>query len=85
MVKRTDVANAWMMYDTARNTENVVNKYLFANAADAENTGSGSSDLVDFLSNGFKLRCTTLAENASGGTYIYMAFAEVPFRYANAR
>lgn len=85
MIKRTDVANAWMMYDTARNTDNVVNKYLFANAADAENTGSGSSDLVDFLSNGFKLRCTTLAENASGGTYVYAAFAESPFKFSNAR
>jgi len=85
MMKRTDVANAWMMYDTARNTENVVSKYLFANAADAENTGSGSADLVDFLSNGFKLRCTTLAENANGGTYIYMAFAENPFKNSLAR
>jgi len=85
MMKRTDVANAWMMYDGTRNTSNVVNKYLFANATDAENTGSGSSDLIDFLSNGFKVRCSNAAENASGGTYIYAAFAENPFKYANAR
>jgi len=85
MFKRTDVANAWLIYDTGRNTDNVVNKYLFANASDAENTGSGSSDLIDFLSNGFKVRCSNAAENASGGTYIYAAFAENPFKYANAR
>lgn len=85
MLKRTDVANAWMMYDTARNTANVVNKYLFANAADAENTGSGSTDQIDFLSNGFKVRCSNNANNASGGTYIYACFAESPFKFANAR
>jgi len=85
MLKRTDVANAWMMYDTARNTANVVNRYLFANAADAEGTGSGSTDQIDFLSNGFKVRCSNNANNASGGTYIYACFAENPFKYANAR
>jgi len=39
----------------------------------------------DFLSNGFKLRGTDTTTNANGGKYIYMAFAEQPFKYANAR
>jgi len=38
---------------------------------------------VDFLSNGFKSRGTFT--NVSGGTYIYMAFAEAPFKYALGR
>ena len=33
---------------------------------------------IDFLSNGWKMRGTTGGMNASGGTYIYMAFAEEP-------
>jgi hypothetical protein len=40
---------------------------------------------TDFLSSGFKLRTSLAAQNASGGTYIYAAFAEHPFQYARAR
>jgi hypothetical protein len=46
---------------------------------------SGSETYLDILSNGFKLRGNWNSSNASGGTYIYMAFAENPFKYANAR
>ena len=33
----------------------------------------------DFLSNGFKVRTSNAGNNRSGGTYIYMTFAEHPF------
>ena len=69
------------MMDSARNTYNVANLRLFANLSNADNT----QDILDFTSNGFKLRTTNTAENTSGTTYIYMAFAEVPFRSALAR
>jgi len=85
MVKRTDTTNSWVMFDTSRSTYNQSFNYLLAENVQEEIAASGSTDTLDFLSNGFKLRCTTLAENASGGTYIYMAFAENPFKYANAR
>jgi hypothetical protein len=39
---------------------------------------------MDIVSNGFKSRSAT-EYNASGGTYIYAAFAENPLKYANAR
>ena len=39
-------------------------------------------DLVDILANGFKVRNSGLSTNASGGTYIYAAFADVPFYYS---
>ena len=38
----------------------------------------GDAVNLDFISNGFKLRTTTGAHNASGGSYIYMCFAENP-------
>jgi hypothetical protein len=38
---------------------------------------------MDFLSNGFKLRATNAATNASGTAYIYMAFAEAPLVGSN--
>jgi hypothetical protein len=85
MVKRTDGANWWQMYDTSRNTYNTADKYLGAQSSDAEYTASSPNDLIDFNSNGFKIRGSNAAVNASGGTYIYMTFAENPFKYANAR
>jgi hypothetical protein len=81
MIKRTDTAEGWYMLDTSRNTINLAVNYLDARASGAETT----ADFFDILSNGFKLRTTGGYANASGGTYIYMAFAESPFKYANAR
>ena len=40
---------------------------------------------MDFLSDGFKIRDTSATVNADGGEYIYMAFAEWPLKYSNAR
>jgi hypothetical protein len=40
---------------------------------------------VDFLSNGFKHRRTSSWSNGNGKTYIYIAFAETPFKYSNGR
>ena len=76
----------WVIVDTSRNTYNVTNLSLEANNADAEQTGTSSTmPTMDVLSNGFKLRTTSVGGNGSGYTYIYMAFAENPFKNANAR
>jgi hypothetical protein len=84
MVKRTDSTGDWPIIDSARNGYNQTNPYLFANLSNAEYTTSPFYEL-DILSNGFKFRNTGTSGNASGGTYIYAAFAENPFRYALAR
>tara|TARA_R100000544_G_scaffold37170_1_gene27564 strand:+ start:625 stop:1671 length:1047 start_codon:yes stop_codon:yes gene_type:complete len=76
--KRTqDSGYDWDIYDTARDTHNVAFKELLANANGAESDGTTLS--LDILSNGFKLRTNNNNGNASGKTYIYMAFAENPF------
>jgi len=75
MIKRTDSTNTWYIWDNKRNASNVCNKELRANTDDAETT----TDKLDFLSNGFKIRNTYTSGNADGGTYIYMAFAHQPF------
>ena len=81
LVKRTDSTNNWMLSDSVRDTDNVVTNLLYANLSNAEYALAH----LDFTSNGFKLRTSNASWNASGGTYIYMAFAENPFKYANAR
>lgn len=86
MIKRTDTAGfGWYIRDTARDTYNVGQNYLDASSSASE--GSGTVAGLDYLSNGFKLKNTAASDgiNASGGTYIYMAFAESPFKYALGR
>ena len=83
MTKRTDSTGNWFMFDNKRSTFNEIDgDYLEADLPSAEVTTSTAVDL-DFLSNGFKIRNTSSSYNASGGTYIYMAFAEQPFVNSN--
>ncbi len=72
MVKRTDTADTWIMYDNKRIGYNPNNYFLQANS----NAAESSSDRFDLLSNGFKPRYDWTPINASGGTYIYMAFGQ---------
>jgi hypothetical protein len=81
MLKRTDTTENWIIYDAARDTYNVAGKELLPNSSAAE----GTYTILDFLSNGFKLRNSAGSVNANGGTFIYMAFAENPFKYSLAR
>ena len=82
MIKQTNDSRSWVMIDSKRGENNVVDESLKANASNAEQTGT---DRLDIVSNGFKLRTTAGAYNGLGNPYIYMAFAEMPFKYANAR
>jgi hypothetical protein len=72
------------MYDSVRSTYNAVGNVLEANQTQAEVTGTGRGLPIDLVSNGFKMR-ESYAENNSNTTYIYLAFAENPFKTANAR
>ena len=63
------------------NVFNVGTQSLFPNIAQAEDANTR----LDFLSNGFKLRTTSTSWNNSGGNFIYLAFAENPVKYSNAR
>ena len=82
MVKRTDTTDQWTVYDSTRNTSNLTTRILYPNLANAEDVGT---DGIDMLSNGIKMRNTYSNLNASGGTYIFMAFASNPFKYSLAR
>ena len=82
LTKESSSTSGWNLRDIKRSPENVVNEALQADTSGAELT-SGYD--VDFLSNGFKLRTSLSDSNTSGQTYIYLAFAEAPFKYANAR
>lgn len=68
----------WVMMDSARNPTNTIDKYIWADLANAEYDGTGISLDVDFLSNGFKLTTSRGEVNLNTASNIYMAFAENP-------
>ena len=79
MIKRTDTSNDWNIQDSKRTDYNgKLTTSLQANTISSEST-IGTDFRRDILSNGFKIRNDGAETNASGGTYIYMAFAESPF------
>ena len=75
IIKRKLTAQNWAMFDNKRQGYNVANNLLYPNNTTADTTGT----FLDLLSNGFKMRTTASWSNASGASYIYMAFAETPF------
>jgi hypothetical protein len=76
------VVQTWIVEDSKMFPYNVVSGELYPNDAGAQSTGQTR---LDFVSNGFKIRTTDTAFNQSSCTYIYMAFAENPFKYSLAR
>jgi len=86
MLKASSTGGAgynWGIFDNDRLGYNSAQRDLRANTTDTEGT---DNNLIDFLSNGFKIRSTSGGfGGGSGVTYIYMAFAENPFKYSLAR
>ena len=76
MLKSSSAAGEdWRICDNKRDPENVMDRTLKPNLSDAE----ADADVMDFCSNGVKLRTTDGGVNYNGRTYIYLAFAEAPF------
>ena len=81
MVKNVGATGGWAMLDRVRYPSNVVRNKLWANLNDGVVT---PEDIVDFDSNGFKWRTTDSSYNDTNNTYLYLAFAESPFKYSRA-
>jgi len=79
MIKLSTAADDWQIFDNKRNTFNIMDKYLRPNSPLTDITNA----VIDFTSNGFKLRSSAGSFNPSGATAIYMAFAEAPLVGSN--
>ena len=77
--KSSDSGSDWQMFDNKRLGYNVDNNEIQGNDSTAEAT----TDMIDLLSNGFKHRIATDPNVAE--SYIYLAWATNPFKYATAR
>ncbi len=84
MWKRSNAVENWGIWTPLANGNGIAssnNFMLFPNLSNAQDT----TQIFDTLANGFKNRDSGSLANANGGTYIYAAFAENPFKNANAR
>jgi len=80
ITKRSDLAQVWSVYDSARNPSNVISKVLVPDLPDAE---VGGISAMDFVSNGVKMRDTNAARNGVG-SHITLSIG-TPSKYSNAR
>jgi hypothetical protein len=82
IIKRVDSTGSWYIEDTSRNGYNPAGLDLHTDQAAAE---ANDAPVLDFVANGIKQRNTYAGFNSSGATYVFIAFAENPFKYARAR
>jgi len=84
MTKITSGSGDWYMWDNKRIiSANGDAGLLYAQSSLAESDYNAAG--IDLLSNGFKIRNSDNSDNGSGVTVIYMAFAETPLKFSNAR
>jgi hypothetical protein len=84
IIKPSSRADNWAISDSVRSTYNGSTNQLRANNNEADFANSASA--IDYLSNGFKIRTNDPGlNNSTSDTYIYLAFAESPFKTSNAR
>ena len=75
LIKRTDSTGDWYVWDSVRGIVAGNDPYLLLNSTAAEVT---STDYIDPLASGFTVTSSAPAAlNASGGTYIFLAIAQV--------
>ena len=90
MIKSATAGRNWTIWDNVRGHANSVGAgsnpnttTLFANAANAETHNTGYA--VDFTANGFKTRGQGGEINTTNEKMMFMAFAEDPFKYSEAK
>jgi len=83
LIKNTADAEFWTLIDNKRLGYNETNSILSTNSVTTEYAaGSGGFDI---LSTGFKIRGTSNNFNGTGDAHVYIAFADQPMKYVNAR
>jgi hypothetical protein len=83
MILKELAVDDWGIYDDQMGYNGAIDN-LYPNLNYAQDVGHADRQL-DILSNGFKLRTSNATFNASGANYIYLAIAQNPFKYSNAR
>ena len=85
IIKRTDGDENWWLYDNKRDPNNPMTQILYGDLPQAEIDATGNNVSNNFLSNGVKFITENANWNGDGMTYVYLAFAESPFKNSRAR
>jgi len=84
MIKNSSAAGFdWLVYDSSISAYNTTGTNLRPNTSGVE--GTQTANLLDFVSNGIKIRGDSTGSINTAATYIYAAFAENPLKFSNAR
>ena len=86
LIREYGAVDNWLLYNNKTlgyNLDSAGNAQVYPDTNVDEE--AQASRAIDILSNGFKLRTSDSGWNGSGASYIYMSFAQNPFKYANAR
>ena len=75
IIKADGSSNSWQIFDNKRDGYNPDNNRLYSDSSTTEST----TDVIDLLSNGFKVRDTNTWLGSSGASFTYMAWAHAPF------
>tara|TARA_R100001377_G_scaffold11628_2_gene5812 strand:+ start:149 stop:2641 length:2493 start_codon:yes stop_codon:yes gene_type:complete len=82
MTKVINAADNWSIADNKRSPDNVAGESLRPDTVNAEDSAAD----IDILSNGFKVRqADSHRINYAADSFIFLAFAETPFKYGSAR
>ena len=83
--KNISGTSGWTVVDTNVYPNNTANgpERVEWNSSSASVTGSSASRNMDILANGVKIRTTNGNVNTNGSTYVFGAWADVPFKYNN--
>ena len=92
LLKRSDSTSNWSLFDNRRTgatkggTLGKANPMELLLHPDLDNGEANVADggySIDGLATGFKVRASAANVNASGGTYVFMAFADAPLTNSN--
>jgi hypothetical protein len=84
MLKSYTGSRNWHIFDSERSPTNVVNDVLRPNITNGEVTNYATANLL-FTSNGVKVNSSWANLNGASDSFIFVAFAEHPMKYARAR
>jgi hypothetical protein len=84
LFKCTTETRNWFLLDELRPGYNTDAPIYFSPDDGSDDNGNSGAP-IDFLADGVKIKTNSIVRNNSGQTYFYMAFAQSPLKYANAR
>jgi len=75
----------WYLLDATRNPFNGPGMQMLNADGTIIESSHGTTNVIDILSNGWKMRTSGSGLNGSGGEWVFLAMAHNPFKYATAR